>query len=91
METNYDTLRFVELRALAKELGLQGYYRLKKAELIALLKDTPMDKAQGDKPTSMPAPSVSVNPRPRSVARPSKPMRPSPPPPESSLTPYGLD
>ena len=38
METNY--LRLVELRALVKECGLQGYHRLKKAELIALLRDT---------------------------------------------------
>ena len=62
METNYDALVLVELRTLAKELGLQGYYRLKKAELIALLRDTPLDEAQRDKQTRMPAPSVSVNP-----------------------------
>ena len=35
METNYNDLRLVELRALVKECGLQGYHRLKKAELIA--------------------------------------------------------
>ena len=37
METNYDDLRLVERRALAKELGLQ-------AELISLLRDTPLEE-----------------------------------------------
>ena len=30
-----------ELRALAKERGLKGYYKLRKAELVGLLDDTP--------------------------------------------------
>ena len=67
METNYDALRLVEMRALAKERGLQGYYRLERAELIALLRVAPWDK-----PT--PTPLVSVNPRPKRIARPPKPM-----------------
>ena len=48
MGTNYDDLRLVELRALAKERGLQGYYRLQKAELIVLLRDA--SKARPDEP-----------------------------------------
>ena len=91
METNYNKTKVVELRALTREHGLQGYYRLKRAELIDLLRDMPLDEVQRDKPMPMPALSVSVNPRPRSVARPPKPMRPPPPSPESSLAPYELE
>ena len=80
METNYDDFRLVELRALAKERGLQGYH-MKKAVLIALPRDT--SEERHDERT----PSVSVNPKPRNVARPPKLARPLPPPPESSLTP----
>ena len=32
-------MRVVDLRALAKERGLRGYSRLKKAELIAFLQE----------------------------------------------------
>ena len=68
-----------------KEHGLQGCHRLKKAELIALLRDT--SEEWQDEPT----PSVSVNPKPRSVTRPPKPTRPSHPHSESSLIPYELE
>ena len=85
METNYNDLRLVELRALLKKRGLPGYHRLEKAELIALLRNTSEERR--DEPT----PSVSVNPRPRSVARPPKATRPPLPPLESSLIPYELE
>ena len=94
METNHNVLRLVKLRVLAKEHGLQGYYRLKRAELIALLTAASWD--DDDEPTPMPMPvsSVSVNPRLRSLARPPpNPMRPPPPiPPHSvdSFTPSEL-
>ena len=38
MEADYNTLRMSELRALTKDLGLWGYSRLKKADLISLLR-----------------------------------------------------
>ena len=39
MENNYETLRMPELKALAREHGLRGYSRLRKADLIALLQN----------------------------------------------------
>ena len=39
MENNYETLRMPELKALTRERGLRGYSRLRKAELIAFLRN----------------------------------------------------
>ena len=39
MDTDYDNMRVVELRALVREQRLRGYSGLRKAELIALLRD----------------------------------------------------
>ena len=39
MENNYKTLRMPELKALARERGLRGYSRLRKADLIAFLQN----------------------------------------------------
>ena len=39
MENNYETLRMPELKALARERGLRGYSRLRKAGLIAFLQN----------------------------------------------------
>ena len=39
MENNYETLRMPELKALARERGLRGYSRLRKADLIAFLQN----------------------------------------------------
>ena len=39
MENNYETLRMPELKALARECGLRGYSRLRKADLIAFLQN----------------------------------------------------
>ena len=39
MENNYATLRMPELKALARECELRGYSQLRKAELIAFLRD----------------------------------------------------
>ena len=39
MENNYETLRMLELKALARERRLRGYSRLRKAELIAFLQN----------------------------------------------------
>ena len=52
MENNYETLRMPELKALARERKLRGYSRLRKAELIAFLKDE--DRRQEEPPTREP-------------------------------------
>ena len=39
MENNYEALRMPELKALAREHGLRGYSRLRKADLIAFLQN----------------------------------------------------
>ena len=39
MENNYENLRMLELKALARERRLRGYSRLRKAELIAFLQN----------------------------------------------------
>ena len=44
MENNYETLRMPELIALARELRLRGYSRLRKAELIAFLQKDKEDR-----------------------------------------------
>ena len=40
--TNTKTLR--ELRSIAKDKGLRGYYKLKKADLVALLLEQPSEE-----------------------------------------------
>ena len=72
METSYNSLRLVELRAPARERELQDYYRLKKAELTALPRSM-SSTAPGDVPQDngpMPIPLVSIKSRPRSIDRP---------------------
>ena len=51
MENNYETLRIPDLKALAKECGLRGYSRLRKAELIELLQGN-----GAQRPPRMPSP-----------------------------------
>ena len=77
MGTNYDNLRLIEMRALVKERGLQGYYRLKMAELIVLLRDA--SKAWPDEP--MPSQLTQH----REALPGLQSLRHLPPPPESSL------
>ena len=38
---DYENMRVAALKALAREHGLRGYSRLRKAELIALLQNNP--------------------------------------------------
>ena len=40
IKMNNQTIR--ELRAIAKERGLRGYFKLRKAELVSLLEETPV-------------------------------------------------
>ena len=78
---HYDALRMLELTALTREYGLQGYSKLRQAGLIALLWEN----------EPMPTPLVSINPRPRSAARPLRPTRFPPPPPKDLFAPYQLE
>ena len=66
-------MRVVDLKALAKEQGLRGYSRLKKAELIAFIRN---NLQMCTKPPPIPAPRPP--PRPIPALRP--PLRPLPAP-----------
>ncbi len=37
--TDYSGMKVAELKAIAKEKGVKGYYKLKKADLISTLRD----------------------------------------------------
>ena len=90
-------MRVVDLKALAKERGLRGYSRLKKADLIALLREPRARPPQSGTPsgpppmpTPRPIPDPIPSPPPRSIpaprpprTRPPRPNRPPPPPPPS--------
>ena len=67
---DYNNLRVVDLKAIAEERGLRGYSRLKKAGLIALLRDNLQSHTR---PPSIPTPAIRT--------RPPRPTRPPPPPP----------
>lgn len=36
---DYNNMKVAELKAIAKEKGIKGYYKLKKAELVSALSD----------------------------------------------------
>ena len=64
MENNYETLRMLELKALARERRLRGYSQLRKAELIAFLQNNEHQvrsagKAQAQRPPP-PPPQMST-------------------------------
>ncbi|XP_057302884.1 uncharacterized protein LOC130637048 [Hydractinia symbiolongicarpus] len=70
---------FAELRKLAKERGLHGYAKLRKAEIIELLGPTtvsapvgpvPMPRPSRPVPVSRPRPRPRPRPAPRPVSRP---------------------
>ena len=50
MENNYETLRMPELKALAREQGLRGYSRLRKADLIAFLQNNEQGQQRSPSP-----------------------------------------
>ena len=68
MENN--NMRVVDLKVFAKEHGLRGYSKLRKAELITLFQNNIQQ-----------TPALHTRPAPRT--RPSRPTRPPPPPPTS--------
>ena len=73
-------MRVVDLKALAKEHGLRGYSRLKKAELIAFIQNNLQ-------PRTRPPPIPAPRPSPALKTRPPRPTRPPPPPPSVRFRP----
>ena len=59
-------MKVVELKALAKERGLKGYSKLKKAELITFLQNnlqpTPAPRTRPPRPTRPPTPPPAWEP-----------------------------
>ena len=60
---DYENMRVVDLKALAKERGLRGYSRLKKAKLIAFIRDNLQPRARS-------SPREPIDDRPRPPPRP---------------------
>ena len=73
---DYENMRVAELKSLAREHGLRGHFRLRKAELIALLQNNPPLQAATWRPSR---PTRPPPPTPPSVRfRPDRPRQPSP-------------
>ena len=71
-------MRVAELKAFARERGLRGYSRLRKAELIALLQNNPpAPRTRPPRPTRPPPPQ-SVRFRPDRLRQPEMLWQPSP-------------
>ena len=84
METNYDALRMPDLRALEREDGLRGYSRLRKAEMIAFLRDN-LRPMSSPRPPSKPMLAPKCPSKPMLAPRsPSNPM-PHPRPPSKPM------
>ena len=79
---DYENMRVTELKALARERGLRGYSRLRKAELIELLRNI-QPRAMDLRPPASRRPPPIPAPRPIPTLRPPRPNRPPPPPPPS--------
>ena len=47
----YENMRVTELKALASDCGLRNYYRMRKAELVALLQNNPPPSPWSRAPT----------------------------------------
>ena len=66
---DYENMRVAELKDLARECGLRGYSRLRKVELIALLREWSV-RVPGPRPMPPPSPAPHT--------KPSRPLGPSP-------------
>ena len=85
---DYENMRVVDLKALAKECGLQGYSRLRKAELIAFLRDNLQPSTRPPPmPAPRPPPAMHTRPEGPRIRRPPRPTIPPPPlpPPQAQL------
>ena len=78
---DYENMKVVDLKALAKERGLRGYSKLRTAEFIDFLRKR---SARPPEPRPMPPPRPISAPRPPTPpaprTRPPRPTRPPPPP-----------
>ena len=81
LKMDYKNIRVAELKAIARELGLRGYSRLRKGELIALLRDNlqpPLRQAPRPREPHNHRPRSGVQaPVGRSQQRPTQPRQPS--------------
>ena len=78
-----ERLKVVDLTALFKSLGLRGYSRLRKAELVKLIMDH-----LSSRPRPIPRPCQVIKPTEGIIRRrPPKPTRPPPPPPPRPIPP----
>ena len=78
-----ERLKVVELKALSKSLGLRGYSRLRKAELVKLIVDH-----LSSRPRPIPRPHQVIKPLEGIIRRrPPKPTRPPSPPPPRPIPP----
>ena len=73
-----ERLKFKELKALSKSLGLKGYSKLNKSDLAKLVMDHLNSRP---KPTPHPRHTPLPRPTPSPHPRPPKATRPPPPPP----------
>ena len=62
-------MRVAELKALARERGLRGYSRLRKAKLIALLRPAPPTRPAGPRERRPPRPCRDLPPPPQAQAQ----------------------
>ena len=94
MEEDLNSLTMVKLRTIARENGLKGYSKKRKAELIDFLRENLRPQNQtwspslGISETGQTGVSSAVR-TPRT--RPPRPTRPPPPPPSALATPQPRD